>query len=113
MGDKPRKEGSRSEKRQEWAGHIRAWRESGFSQAQYCREHDLSPGLFFYWKRRIEGEPLCDVRLVPVGIHSIRFHPAEMTTSPLVLVVGQYKVEVGEGFDPGTLARLVHTIERI
>ena len=31
----------------------------------------------------------------------------------LVLLVGQYRVEVGERFDPGTLARLVSTLERI
>ena len=104
---------SRPEKRLKWSNHIQAWRESGWSQAQYCREHKLSPGLFFYWKKRIEESRLSDVRLVPVDMHPIRFHPAELTTSSLVLHLGQYKVEIGDRFDPGTLARLVQTLDRI
>ncbi|MCK9265249.1 MAG: transposase [Deltaproteobacteria bacterium] len=109
-----RSSGGREWKRQRWSGHIRAWSESGRSQAQYCREHGLKPGLFSYWKRRIEEPSPCDVELVPVGMHPIRFYsPGEMSSTPLVLHIGQYRVEVGDGFDPATLARLVSTLERI
>jgi hypothetical protein len=76
--------------RQEWSGHIRAWRESGWSQAQYCRQHGLSPGLFSYWKRGIEEPSPCDVELVPVGLHPIQFYSSgEAANAALVLRVGQ------------------------
>ena len=114
MEEENRSRGSRAKKRQEWSGHIRAWRESGWSQAQYCRQHGLSPGLFSYWKRGIEEPSPCDVELVPVGMHPIQFYSSgEAANSALVLLVGQYRVEVGERFDPGTLARLVSILERI
>lgn len=109
-----REKGSRRKKRRKWASHIQAWRGSGKSQAQYCREQGLSSKLFYYWKNKYNGNRGSDgVKLVPVEMHPIRFHPAELTTSSLVLIVGQYKVEIGDRFDPGTLARLVQTLDRI
>ena len=36
-----------------WQQHIDAWRQSGGSQAQYCREHELDQSQFSYWKRKL------------------------------------------------------------
>ena len=113
MEDQSRKE-SRPEKRRKWAGHIQAWRGSGKSQAQYCREQGLSSKLFYYWKNKYNGNRGSDgVKLVPIEMHPIRIHTSTTITSSLVLIVGQYKVEIGDRFDPGTLARLVQTLDRI
>ena len=35
-----------------WPIHIDQWRASGQSQAAYCRQHDLCPQKFNYWKRK-------------------------------------------------------------
>ncbi len=29
--------------------HVKAWRESGLSQADYCRQQDLNPKTFSRW----------------------------------------------------------------
>ena len=34
-----------------WKPHLAGWRDSGLSQAAYCRQHDLSPKCFAYWRR--------------------------------------------------------------
>ncbi len=36
-----------------WKPHLTGWRDSGLSQAAYCREHDLSPKCFAYWRRTL------------------------------------------------------------
>jgi hypothetical protein len=101
------------EKRQKWAEHIRSCGESGKSQAQYCHEHGLILQTFYYWKRKHKRKPEAGVRLVPVGMHQIQVHQAGSIATPLALIIGRYKVEIGTGFDSATLARLVHTLDRI
>jgi len=105
---------NREEKRRIWSKHIEDWRESGKSQAQYCREQGLSAKLFYYWKNKNNGTSGdVGVKLVQVDMPRIKYHSSEEVESPLVLVVGQYKVEIGDRFDPGTLARLVQTLDHI
>ena len=43
------------EKKEAWAIHLQAHRESGLSQQAYCDNHSLSPPQFWYWKRKLEG----------------------------------------------------------
>lgn len=44
-------------KQRYWKKHIEAWRNSGITQAAYCREHGLPIKAFGYHKRRIVFEP--------------------------------------------------------
>lgn len=36
-----------------WARHLQRWNQSGLSQAQYCRQQQLSVPAFGWWKRRL------------------------------------------------------------
>ena len=40
-------------------GHVRSWRDSGLTRADYCRAHGLARKSFDYWVRRSReaGEP--------------------------------------------------------
>jgi hypothetical protein len=41
-----------------WQTHLDAWRQSGLSQAGYCKQHGLSLSSFGYWlHRRTESTP--------------------------------------------------------
>ena len=45
---------ARSQARAElWRQRLEAWRASGFSQSEYCRQHDLTLANFSNWKRRL------------------------------------------------------------
>ncbi|WP_442478205.1 IS66 family insertion sequence element accessory protein TnpA, partial [Vibrio quintilis] len=37
-----------------WLKHIESWKQSGMTQAQYCREHHLSAKAFYYWKTKAQ-----------------------------------------------------------
>ena len=39
-----------------WARRIEAWRQSGQSQAAYCRDHGFKAGTFSYWLRKERSE---------------------------------------------------------
>ncbi len=36
-----------------WRRHLAAWRDSGQSQAAYCRQEDLSLPCFGYWRGKL------------------------------------------------------------
>ena len=44
-----------SERGRFWQRHLRAWRKTSLSQAQYCRRHNLSAAAFGWWKRRLSS----------------------------------------------------------
>ncbi len=57
-----------------WLEHLRRWKQSGLSQAQYCRQQHLSAQAFGWWKGRLSvaGRPAevviaSDTRVEPQG----------------------------------------------
>lgn len=39
-----------------WMSHVKQWRDSGQSQARYCKAHELSYHRFIYWRKKFEDE---------------------------------------------------------
>ncbi|MHA6130738.1 IS66 family insertion sequence element accessory protein TnpA [Pseudomonas fluorescens group sp. PF-1] len=39
-------------RRESWARHVQAWRDSGLTQVAYCHQHELKPKALAYWIRR-------------------------------------------------------------
>ena len=50
-----------------WARHLQQWNQSGLSQAQYCRQQQLSVAAFGWWKRRLVTVPPQDRRATIQG----------------------------------------------
>jgi len=48
-----RQQRARTERGRFWERHLQQWRQSGLSQAQYCRRHRLSAPAFGWWKGRL------------------------------------------------------------
>ncbi len=40
--------------RNTWKQHLEAWKHSGRSQVDYCREKGLKPHQLTYWKKRFQ-----------------------------------------------------------
>ena len=101
---------SAEERRRHWEEHIGRWQRSGLTQVEYCRLSGLKCSAFHYWKKRLERTATAVTLVqVPVGIHS--GGQGCQPWQELILVLGdRYKVEVGDKFNPSTLARLVETL---
>jgi transposase len=44
--------GQLEQKRTYWKQHIDSWQETGLTQAEYCRQHNLKHYQLVYWKKR-------------------------------------------------------------
>ena len=112
----------RAETRRFWERHLRAWRESGIAQSQYCRENDLRVHQFIYWKKRIPADsPGVSLVELPAELVSMRSNDSggretvspTPTGAPLRLFIdGRYCVEIERGYDPAALEHLVRILTR-
>ena len=37
-----------------WYRYVSEWKTSNLSQAEFCRQKNLHPGRFSYWKRQVD-----------------------------------------------------------
>ena len=98
-----------------WKAHISAVDRSGLSLAEYCRRHGLSYHAFRYWRRKLGKGVGTPVSLVPVpGEILQRDHHHACNASDLRLKLkDRFTIEIGDGFSPVTLTRLVSTLEAL
>lgn len=100
------------ERRRFWEQHLRDYKSSGLSQAEYCRQHELSLKSFLYWKRKDKGvsKAVCLVEVPVQRQPQVSFPPY---ASSLRLVVGNhYRIELDRGFDTQALDQLLGFLER-
>jgi hypothetical protein len=81
------------------------------SQADYCRSNKISVKSFYYWKRRSKDRVVAPPALVelplPKSFPILPAHPQ------LCVVIDRYRIEIGKGFDPEGLERVVRMLGRI
>ena len=96
-----------AEKRRFWEQQIQHWKDSGLTQIEFCRLHNLKPHQLTYWKKRFAPAK------EPVSLVELKWEPTYQATpcrnpSPLRLIVNdQFRIDVDRGFDPLTLQQLV------
>ena len=109
-----RKRQSRGKADKFWSEHIHAWRISGVSQSQYCREPELGLKSFSSWKQKLSPSSSEKAHPKPT-FHSVRIRPEggnDNLVSSLCLQVGsRYRIEVKDGFNPLTLHNLLAALE--
>ena len=88
---------------------------SGLNRSEFCRQRGLGLStLARYRRRREQQSPAGSNRLLAVEVSGRVVGPVAATCSALgVIVRGGRRVEVGRGFDAGTLEQLVHVLEGV
>ena len=102
-----------AEKRRFWEQQIQQWKDSGLSQTEFCRLHDLKAHQFTYWKKRFDRTQ-APVSLVELQWGSTLQSPPCPSGSPLRLILNeQYRIDINRGFDPLTLQQLVLALRQL
>ena len=109
--DNRRTESELEQLRPIWKTHIERWKQSGQKQIAYCREYELKPHQFTYWKKRF-GRTNTDISFVPLRFS--RNLPVAVTGSTFNLFTQNgFKIEVGAGFDPAALKQLISVVQSL
>jgi hypothetical protein len=97
-------------KRRHWQAHIDQWQSSGLTQKEYCRRNGFKWSTFHYWRKRLQDTDKA-VTLVQVPVRdSLSRHLSKELT---LILAERYRVEIGDNFNPSTLAKLVDTLEQM
>lgn len=103
---------SKEEKRRYWQRQIESWRQSGLSQAEYCRINSLPIKNFGYWKKRncrLTGEPL---NFFPLVLSS-PLRTQEPSSLQLTIQEKRFTIEIKEDFSPTILKKLILSLEEL
>jgi hypothetical protein len=104
------KEVERERKQQYWGDHLRTWRKSGLTQAEYCRRNQLSTKCFTYWKSKTR-RPDPPMKLVTIPVRPVIEH--RQSAEIVVVFKDRYRVEVGDGFNPATFEKVVQVLAQL
>jgi len=96
--------------REFWTRHVKGWRASGLTQAQYCRRHRLLKGTLGYWASTLKKSKATGSALVEVGRTEVQ---AQEQRSPIELMVERrYLLRLWPGMEPGHLRDVLSVLER-
>jgi hypothetical protein len=90
-----------TEQQQEWTDKITAWRESGLSIAEWCRQHDEVYCRFHYWRKRLEPQ------------HEGCFVELAVQPAGLSLCCNGTTLQLERGFDPDLLRDVLAVVKAI
>ena len=98
------------QKRSYWKQHIGSWQETGLTQTEYCRQHNLKHHQLVYWKKRFLKTET-NVSFVPLKLEDLLQMPARQDQASLMLVINnQFKIEIRAGFDAQLLRQLIFAL---
>lgn len=96
---------TRAEREEMWSERIAAQAGSGLTVRMWCTREEVSYWSFLQWRRRLGGETSSERPL-----RFLRVLPVEADGSAVRIRIGGALIEVGVGFDPGVLRRVVEAL---
>ena len=97
----------------QWCRHVEAWRESGLSQAVYCRQQGLNHKTFSAWTRRVQADPSlyknAPLSLLPVQVEPSPSLACTQASMMLGLAHGA-QLELSTAVPPRWLAELLRCL---
>ncbi len=98
------------QKRKFWQAHIKAWKDSNLSQAEYCRKQGLKAHRLGYWINKKSEKPDHPLALVEIPIQKM---PVRNNAALRLTIGNHYQIEIDDHFSPVTLERILLTLGRM
>ncbi len=93
-----------------WENHLKKWSHTGLSQNAYCRNNDLRPNQFTYWKNKFKKQNL-PIEFVQVKSHQFEKNIRRHTPNTLRLnVQSDFQIEIPDGFSQTTLEQVLQVV---
>ena len=100
-----------NEKRSQfWKNHLKEWSQTGLTQNAYCRNNNLRPNQFTYWKNKFKNQNL-PIEFVQITSHHLE--KAISCHSPNILrlnINSGFQVEIPDGFSQATLGQVLQVV---
>ena len=103
---------SRSEPGQKckfWQAHVKSWKDSNLSQAEYCRRQGLKTHRLCYWVNKKSAKPAHPLALVEIPMQKI---PVRSDAALKLTIDNHYQIEIADHFSSATLEQILHVLRR-
>lgn len=100
--------------REKWRDHVRAWRTSGQSAADYCERAGLNPSTLSWWAWKLGSEAKSKPARspAPTSASFVELAPVELPSDGrFELELASMVVRVPFDFEPDALRRLLDIVE--
>lgn len=103
---------TKAEKRIEWKARCDAWKASGLSVAEWCREEGVKDHQMYYWIRKFEDDTDSkpDVQWLAVDMQSKL--TGYIGDESIFIHVGQLSIEVRPSTNMALLSNVVHLLQK-
>ena len=100
------------ERRQQWKARIEAYKASGLSAREFCKQHNINKRQLYYWIRKESLKEQTDntVQWLPV---SLRCKEDIARSDFLTVKVGPAVIEVRQGFNEELLLHVVKVLSAL
>ncbi|MFZ3580448.1 IS66 family insertion sequence element accessory protein TnpA [Virgibacillus sp. DJP39] len=106
---------TQTDKRIEWKARFDAWKSSGFSVAEWCREQGVKEHQMYYWIQKFESDERSPEQVTPETqwlTVNVEDEPRNTTTrEPVFIHFGAISVEVRPGVNMGLVSDIVHVLQ--
>ncbi|MCG8642896.1 MAG: IS66 family insertion sequence element accessory protein TnpB [Desulfobacterales bacterium] len=90
-----------------WKTHLEKWAESVLTQAEYCKQYQLVPHRFTYWKARYKQSQTYPVKFVQVFPQPKNVEPCALKLN----ISRGLQLEIPDNFNEDTLSRVLSTLK--
>jgi hypothetical protein len=100
-------------KASEWSTRVAAWRASGKTSKQFCKERGYSPGSLLWWSSELNRRRTAPSRDNPLGLTRVVRRPEPDSAglrTPLLVHGDGVRVEIPAGADTSTLALVIDIV---
>ncbi len=100
------------ERRQQWKVKIEAYRASGLSAKEFCKQHNIKVRQLYYWLRKetLKEEAGSTVQWLPVNLSG---QEDTSLSDFLTVKVGPAVIEVRQGFNEKLLLDVVKVLSTL
>ncbi len=97
-----------------WAAHMDAWKNSGLSQVQFCKQNNLTYAAFGYWRTRLKklnainndaNDDTDVVKFLPVNLSR------NMSTHLTLNINHQHSINILPDFDARLLTKIIQAVQ--
>jgi hypothetical protein len=98
------------QKRKFWQAHVKAWKDSNLSQAEYCRRQGLKTHSLCYWVNKKSAKSDHPLALIEIPIQKM---PVRSDATLKLTIGNHYQIEIADHFSPVTLEQVLQVLRRI
>ena len=98
----------------EWKDVVQNYEQSGLSQAEFCRRHQICFPTFYYWKKKFTAQQaqIVDAQFVEVPQKQVKeFFPSKTTQLSekigIIVHIRSMQIEIKPDFCPQTLKKIL------